>query len=759
MKTFKRFAALLLSICLLLGIPMSVSAVGTATPENLELIGAQPYLYNTVLPGSAFSTTNGTWGDKGLCLYFNQKVTSFASGTSVIRMAVVDTSGAVVKIGSTTYAWKLTGHCETAYSDQVTGYMLALGTYGNGYSTAKTWTEIIAWLAARADAGYRLRVFIYENGTYTDNNGKVDSLTALNDSSIVLPANGHVGSAADRLGMSNRDYVTIDVGTVAAGATTITYANLLTINQAQMTNGTDMTINFSEENVTVDVARTDAVMQVVSANGTTVYDSYPVTLTATGTASLTENTWDDVDAVLGENEGSYARLKLTEKDVVGARDERFANQVLDVIWGTNTNHPLKASGERTGANTADFVYCEVAPVVVDSRPAVVSVEELSVAAGKVEMVVTFSEPITVNAPINAAGEKYWDIILRYNKFDNGTNQDAMRSYEYVNGVVGEDGKTYSDKIVVTFKPATLGTGTMGVMIGEYDHHDQGHGSDAMVSPEVIADVDGNGLKKTDVTTCKKANTACATQTSELVCVSYTFAKEFQTVLNEAAAAGQDVLKMEADVMIDGLLVPEGITLDLNGHKLTVDVVSAQGGVIDSKDGVGGVVIAKNDTEAQSHLLQLSVDNAALPLYDEVFGGYRFFNCTIEHKGREKDGDYQFGYILRMSDAAFALLVDADGDGVIDADMALNYDITIQVDDKEPVQLLRKFSANTLVEYGEKQLLDDGLTYAATLRITGFEQVTTQVVTVASVNPHILSSTGVVIAASDTEVTYTYSNAQ
>jgi hypothetical protein len=217
--------------------------------------------------------------------------------------------------------------------------------------------------------------------------------------------------------------------------------------------------------------------------------------------------------------------------------------------------------------------------------------------------------------------------------------------------------------------------------------------------------------------------------------------------------------MEADVMIDGLLVPDGITLDLNGHKLTVDVVSAQGGVIDSKDGVGGVVIAKNDTEAQSHLLQLSVDNAALPLYDEVFGGYRFFNCTIEHKGREKDGDYQFGYILRMSDAAFALLVDADGDGVIDADMALNYDITIQVDDKEPVQLLRKFSANTLVEYGEKQLLDDGLTYAATLRITGFEQVTTQVVTVASVNPRILSSTGVVIAASDTEVTYTYSNAQ
>jgi hypothetical protein len=62
--------------------PMSVSAVGTATPSDLKPIGAQVYPVNSVIPGSNFNT-NGTWGDKTVCLYFNQKLASFASATSV----------------------------------------------------------------------------------------------------------------------------------------------------------------------------------------------------------------------------------------------------------------------------------------------------------------------------------------------------------------------------------------------------------------------------------------------------------------------------------------------------------------------------------------------------------------------------------------------------------------------------------------------------------------------------------------------------
>lgn len=390
MKTMKRIAALLLALCMLIGMPMSVSAVGTATPSDLKPIGAQVYPVNSVIPGSNFNT-NGTWGDKTVCLYFNQKLASFASATSVIRMAAVDASGAVVKIGNTTYAWKLTGHTETNWN--LAGCMVALGTYGNGYSTAKTWTEITAWLASHADAGYRLRVFIYENGTYTPNNGKVDSLKAAADSGIVMPASGYTGTGSDRLGMSNRDYVTVDIGTVATGATVITPATLATLNGAQMTNDTEMTLTFSEE-IAIDTARTDAVMQVVSADGKTVYNSYPVSLTATGSAALSENTWTEVEAVLTANVGSYARLKLTEKNVVNARDERLGNQVLDTVWGANTEHPLKASGERTDKGVADYVYC----TVMSQEDSLLTLKNAQVQSieGKDYIVLTFSHPVSWN---------------------------------------------------------------------------------------------------------------------------------------------------------------------------------------------------------------------------------------------------------------------------------------------------------------------------------------------------------------------------
>jgi hypothetical protein len=185
--------------------------------------------------------------------------------------------------------------------------------------------------------------------------------------------------------------------------------------------------------------------------------------------------------------------------------------------------------------------------------------------------------------------------------------------------------------------------------------------------------------------------------------------------------------------------------------LTADTVLAQGNVIDSTDGKGGIKIAKN-ADGNKKLI-LAANNGMLPLYDEEFAGYRFFTCTFEHKGREKGGNYQFGYILKMSDAAFTLLAQTD------ADMALEYDITISVDDKEPVILLRKFKADIMKEYAQKQLLDDGNTYAAVLRVTGFDQVTTQVVTITSSNPKVVSGTGVVIAAADATVTYTYANAQ
>ena len=229
-------------------------------------------------------------------------------------------------------------------------------------------------------------------------------------------------------------------------------------------------------------------------------------------------------------------------------------------------------------------------------------------------------------------------------------------------------------------------------------------------------------------------------------------KAYETVEDAFVAAntaGTGTVTLRSDAKAEELVVAAGVTLDLNGFELTAETVLSYGNVIDLKNGQGGIKIAKNEEDVN---LILTASNGMLPLYDEDFEGYRFFNCTLEHKGRVKDGDYQFGYIMKMSDAAFSLLVDND------ADIALEYDITIQVDDKDPVTLLRKFKAEIMEEYAEKQLLEDDNTYAAVLRVTGFDQVTTQTVTLTSTNAHVLSGTGVVIAAAN-PVSYTYSNAQ
>ena len=447
-------------------------------------------------------------------------------------------------------------------------------------------------------------------------------------------------------------------------------------------------------------------------------------------------------------------------------------------------------------------------------------------ATKVQMLTTFSRPVTVNCP-----QKDWGVVMRFHDgLISGTGakeNKQMVGYEYQSGVVGADGKTYSDQILFTFaKPAQVPLmDGVGITFDEASFRDDW--SDGEVSASVIADEWGRGLtatkenangravsytlatlaedaqkivsisrasdtqicvnfamvvSKIDVTKnitigdcvvtavegsgaawvltvdhAMSGDDAILTVPANAVTTGYNktvVAKAMTAMLSLsdclAAATAGDTIKLYADEEMAVVTVPAGVALDLNGFELTAETVSSFGNVIDSKDGQGGIKIAKN--EADNNLI-LTASNGMLPLYDEEFEGYRFFNCTLEHKGREKGDDYQFGYMLKMSDVAFALLVNND------ADIALEYDITIQVDDKEPVTLLRKFSAEILKEYAEKQLLDDGHTYAAVLRITGFDQVTTQVVTLTSSNPKVVSGTGVVIAAADATVTYTYSNTQ
>lgn len=221
-----------------------------------------------------------------------------------------------------------------------------------------------------------------------------------------------------------------------------------------------------------------------------------------------------------------------------------------------------------------------------------------------------------------------------------------------------------------------------------------------------------------------------------------------------AAQSGDTITLRDDASVDTIEVPNGVTLDLNGYVLTANTITAsapQTMVLDSKDGVGGIKIAKNDENATN--LTLNPRNLQLPLYDAEFEGYRFFNCTLEHRDRWKveNKKYQFGYVLKMSDVAFDLLKDSDEDNNLDADIKLIYTISLTVDDVKVLNEVYTFSTKLMTEATSNA--------SPTLGVTGFDQVKDQVIVLTSSNPKIESSTGVNIVPEVAELALTYSNAQ
>ena len=84
----------------------------------------------------------------------------------------------------------------------------------------------------------------------------------------------------------------------------------------------------------------------------------------------------------------------------------------------------------------------------------------------------------------------------------------------------------------------------------------------------------------------------------------------------AAAKPGETVKLLRDAEVNGVLVKEGVTVDLNGNELTADylVAFADSQVIDS---VGGGLL-------KSRNVRLAADNAQMPVWVEEDGGYRFF---------------------------------------------------------------------------------------------------------------------------------------
>lgn len=404
MKYVKRLAALLLTLCILIGMPMSVSAVGTAAPTEMKLVGLMP-IASDIRVGSALHT-NATWGDKGLMVFFNQPVPS-SIGSTRCFIVVVDGNNQVVNYNGTNLIWSTTR--STAELWQIRGNFICIASSLTiGGKSVGSWTTIAEALttdAALANKGYKVQLRMAGANGEVGNNGYVDTVV---NNGQKLAANLKISSGTVPTTGGNTDCYAVEIGTaIAASGSQKAYikpTHMVTLDKVAMEDQTNMTLTFSQA-VTVDTARNDAVLEIVSADGNTVSKSYGVTLTAgnavTVPATLTEATWDQIRLDLTTSPvGSYIRFKMTEKNINTAYGENQFNFVVDTVWGKDTYAPLRSNTGATPQYAHDFVVCRVDEPVIQGALEVVSAQPLYTKGtdGTVSaehIVVTFSEPVSL----------------------------------------------------------------------------------------------------------------------------------------------------------------------------------------------------------------------------------------------------------------------------------------------------------------------------------------------------------------------------
>ena len=117
-----------------------------------------------------------------------------------------------------------------------------------------------------------------------------------------------------------------------------------------------------------------------------------------------------------------------------------------------------------------------------------------------------------------------------------------------------------------------------------------------------------------------------------ICLSITDSNGNQigeyTTVSEAlrvAEKGQ-TLALQEDVVDTDVILPAGVGLDLNGHTLFADSVLtySSGSIIDTSADASGL-LKINDADGN----MISLDNAQLPVYDDVADGYRFFAIDVQ----------------------------------------------------------------------------------------------------------------------------------
>ena len=154
---------------------------------------------------------------------------------------------------------------------------------------------------------------------------------------------------------------------------------------------------------------------------------------------------------------------------------------------------------------------------------------------------------------------------------------------------------------------------------------------------------GNGVL--DVTECLASTHAqlddgCVKEKTAVADVTMIGATAYKSLWEAVSkSVPGDIIVLQNDAApVETIVIPEGVTLDLNGKTLdTIGMIGDVGQIVDSTQS-GLLKVAKDRAIFNSY-------NQQLPVWDEAAGGYRMANVKIQVKTTSTVGVYYFRYDL------------------------------------------------------------------------------------------------------------------
>lgn len=227
-------------------------------------------------------------------------------------------------------------------------------------------------------------------------------------------------------------------------------------------------------------------------------------------------------------------------------------------------------------------------------------------------------------------------------------------------------------------------------------------------------------------------TACGHSYTEVIDATGHTGEVICTTCGEVLAEAGETVALTGDVSVAELVIPAEVTLDLNGHTLTVESLVSFGDIIDTT-GNGLLVVTEFEL----------TENSYLPIFDSVAGGYRFFAYQLKNLGVRAAGTKAtFGFMMQFENAAaYELLANSD-----DADIS----ITMTLAWGENARKF-EFSSELIRQYAALQVKYPALRAAMMLSVTGLDVLESG--TVLSVTPAMSAADDQIVATNEA-MTYT-----